>query len=160
MAKRFVFRFEVLRRLRQQKLQECQRLVAERQRKIQAIETRIATMTQQLEAHGRHIRELITPDARTGPVDVTAVRLERHFSNYVRHNILSAQTSLGQQRRELAREQADLADAHKQVKVLDKLEEKQRSRHEKAAARKDRIEQDEVAAQFARLAGPATNLAD
>ena len=58
-------------------------------------------------------------------------------------------------RTELRREQAALEEASREVKVIEKLEEKQRQRHNLVLARAERAEADEIGAQFVRRHGLA-----
>ena len=88
-------------------------------------------------------------------MDLTGVRRHRVYTNYLRVSLSAARQQVAALRAELAKEQAVLAEATKAVRILDKLEERQRQRHDLAITRAERAEDDEIAAQFARRTGAA-----
>jgi flagellar export protein FliJ len=166
-AKRFQFRLETLRKLRKQRQDECRRVVARRLRQIAAVEGQIDEFHRQLDLHRAALCRLASPPApdegkqattvaASSPgepavsVDVTEVRRYRVFVNHLLQSIVDARQRLVELRAELAKEQAVLAEATKAVKVLDKLEERQRRRHDLALARAETAANDEIAAQCAR----------
>jgi len=162
MAKRFRFRLETLRRVRRQRRDDCRRAVAARLRQIAGVQDQIDGFTDQIELHTAAMRGLASPSSpgtaapgveRAPPVctiDLTAVRRYRAYTNYLRYGITAARRQVAALQGELAREQGVLAEATKAVKILDKLEERQRRDHDLTLARLDRAESDEIAAQCAR----------
>jgi len=163
MAKRFRFRLEVVLKLRKQKQDECRRVVAARLRQIAAVQTRIDRMSEDLD-HQRVVqRRLVGPqaagadsvDGRPALLDLTGIRRHRHYVTRLLQNIAAAERQLAELRTELRREQAALEEASREVKVIEKLEEKQRQRHNLVLARAERAEADEIGAQFVRSHGLA-----
>lgn len=164
MAKRFKFRLETLRKLRKRRQDECRRMVAARLRQIAGVQDQIDAFNDQLDLHVAAMRRLAWPGSgsaagaaagagRVRPVwtvDLTGVRRHRVYTNHLRHTLTAAWQQVVALRAELTREQGVLAKATKAVKVLDKLEERQRQRHDLALARAERAETDEIAAQCAR----------
>lgn len=167
MAKRFRFRLEILRRLRKQRQDECRRAVAARLRQITGVQDQIDAFTDRLDLHTAAMRQLASPGAASRAtdagaarpvwtVDLIGVRRHRVYTNYLRVSLGAARQQLAALRAELAKEQAVLAEATKAVRILDKLEDRQRWRHDQAIARAERAEDDEIAAQFARRTDAVT----
>jgi flagellar export protein FliJ len=154
MAKRFKFRLEVVRKLRQRKEDERRRIVAERFRLVGEVRGRIGGMNEQLRRERGAVRGLV--EAKGGiespprPVDVTQLRRHHVYVNHLRRCIAEASRELADQQVALAREQALLTEASKDLKVIDKLEERQRARYELGVRRAELAESDEIGAQFAR----------
>lgn len=140
MAQRYKFRLETLLRLRQQREDEKKRVVASRLRKIrtleqhkQALETRIA---QQAEV----IRDLLVQER----MDVDELKAGRHWMIRLRRGVLEADGALASNRAILAQERADLANARKETKVLERLKERQQEAFVAEIERQDRIEADDL----------------
>ena len=151
MAKRFRFRLEVVRRLRKQKEDECRRVVAERLRQVSGVRGRIGMQTEHLhQEHSAMRRGASAGDAAACRLDMNELRRRHAYVNYLHRSINEAKGELVRQQVEFEREQARLAEASKELKVIDKLEERQRARHELGVRRAESAEADEVAAQFAR----------
>jgi len=162
MAHRFRFRLEVVLKLRRQRQDECRRAVATRVRAIVEAEFRLARLTGQMSEEFSTLRRLAAPPAGTTDasagrqarssvvVDLTAVRQHRLYANHLRQEIADAGAEIDRLREQLRAERAALTAASKDVKALEKLEARQRARHESGLARAEGMEADEVAAQFAR----------
>ena len=151
MAKRFRFRLEVVRRLRKQKEDECRRVVAERLRQVNGVRGRIGMLTEYL--HQEHLairRDASVGEAAAGRLDMDGLRRRHVYVNYLHRSINEAKGELVRLLVEFERDRARLAEASKELKVIDKLEERQRARHELGVRRAELAEADEVAAQFAR----------
>ena len=160
MAKRFRFRLETVRRLRKQAQDECRRVVAERLRQVAAVRSRINEMDGQLAEQRATVRNLVLPsppadDAGAGQgvarlLDMDRMRRHRLYMNHLRQGIARGERQAAELQGLLRKDQAALAEATKRVRVIDKLEERQRSRHELMLRRAETAENDEIAAQFAR----------
>ena len=151
MAKRFRFRLEVVRRLRKQKEDECRRVVAERLRQVNGVRGRIGMLTEHL--HREHLvirRDASAGEAAAGRLDMDGLRRRHAYVNYLHRSINEAKGELVRLLVEFERDRARLAEASKELKVIDKLEERQRARHELGVRRAELAEADEVAAQFTR----------
>jgi len=179
MAHRFRFRLDVVLKLRRQRQDECRRAVASRVRAIAEAESRLAGLTGQMSEEFSALRRLVTaeqagvgsaapPAGMTGAsvdrpaqssvvVDLSAVRQHRLYANRLRQEIADAGAEIARLREQLRVERAVLTAASKDVKALEKLEARQRARHELGLARAETIEADEVAAQFARRSNGGAN---
>lgn len=140
MAQRYKFRLETLLRLRQQREDEKKRVVASRLRKIrtleqhkQVLETRIAQQTEV-------IRDLLVQER----MDVDELKAGRHWMIRLRRGVLEADGALASNRAILAQERADLANARKETKVLERLKERQQEAFVAEIERQDRIEADDL----------------
>lgn len=152
MAKRFQFRLETVLKLRRRGQDECRRVVAQRVRQITAQQTRIDGLGGQLDQTRGSLRGLAAPgdEPEQAGLDLTGLRRHRHYANCLQQWIVEAGQALHELNRHLATEQSALAQAAREVKALEKLEEKQRARHESTLARAERAEADEAAAQLFR----------
>ncbi len=149
MAKRFVFRLDAVHKVRQRKLDEARRVVAERQRRIVQIQQRIDACRRGIaatEGDSRHAQ-------REGRPDLVMIRRYRSYIGAMHRGIADAEIALGEERRQLRAEQEALAHANKEVKVIEKLRERQWERHRRGEARAERIESDEIALQRHRRGG-------
>ncbi len=140
MAKRFVFRLETLLKIRQQREERHQRIVAGRLRQIHQTHRQIADLEQQMRAGQDAIRD----NQRPGRIDLQQAIHYRHWIGHLHKNVLEAQAHLGYLEAELVRERAALAEAAKQRKILDKLKERQWQRYRENEDRRDVNEADEM----------------
>lgn len=160
MAKRFRFRLETVRRLRKQAQDDCRRAVARRLREVEAVRQRIEAMSAQLSGERVAVRQLVSPGADAeatagdgsggGSMVVDLMRRHRTFINYLHQSIADARVKLAGLQKLLREDQAALDEATRQLRVIEKLEEKQRQRHDLAMQRAETAENDEIAVQFAR----------
>ena len=148
MANRFRFRLEAVRKVRKSKEDQCRRLVARRLRETSRIEAGITALTEQLGWLHGDMRSFAEGPSRAGSLDMTLLRRQRVYANYLQGKVAEARGQLADQRAELDREQGELAEARKQVKVIDKLEERRRAQYDLQMHRAERAEADETAGQF------------
>ncbi|NLX13314.1 MAG: flagellar export protein FliJ [Phycisphaerales bacterium] len=141
MAKRFVFRLETLLKIRQQREEWQQRIVAGRLRQIQETRRRIADLEQRMHAGQEAVRD----SQRRGRIDLQQAMHYRHWIGHLHKNVLETQSHLGYLEAELVRERAALSEAAKQRKILDKLKERQWQRHLRGEDRREVNEADELA---------------
>ena len=125
MAKRFKFRLETLLKIRRQREEQHQRIVADRLSQIQQV-------TQQMSALDRQIREE-TSALRTaqepGIIDLQQTIRHRHWLGHLHKNALESQARLRFLEARLAQERNLLAEAVKQRRILEKLREHQQEKH-------------------------------
>lgn len=161
MAKRFQFRLETVAKLRRRRQDECRRVVAERVRQITAQQARIDGLGGQLDQTRGSLRGLAAPGDESAQVglDLTGLRRHRHYANCLQQWIADAGQALVELNGHLATEQSALAQAAREVKALEKLEQKQRARYELTLARAERAEADETAAQLFRRRRVADSMA-
>jgi flagellar FliJ protein len=141
MAKRFKFRFETLLKIRRQREQQHQRIVAERQQQINKVRQRISSIHDQI----RDEEKAICHAGEAGVIDLQQVVRHRHWLGCLHKGSLEAQNQLRYLEAELARERAELAEACKQRKIIEKLREKQWNRHRQEEDAAEARETDEMA---------------
>lgn len=141
MARRFRFRLETLRELRQQARDRQQRVVTEALKMAALIEAGMANLTHQLQETIDQSRSV----QQAGKLDVRSLSGQEFHRNWLHRRIMESQTELTQKRAELDTERAKLADAFKQLKVIERLKEKQWQRHRAVMAREERALTDEAA---------------
>ncbi|HVP10476.1 MAG TPA: hypothetical protein VMV94_04715 [Phycisphaerae bacterium] len=140
MAKRYVFRLETLLRLRQQREDEQKRVVASRLRKIRAIEQQRQVLEVRIAEQVDAMRNLLTTDR----MDVDQLRAGRSWTLRLRRGVLEADGAIAANRTILAQERANLANARKNTKILERLKERQREAFFAEIERQDRAESDDM----------------
>jgi flagellar protein FliJ len=140
MAKRFAFRLEPLLRLRQQREDEKKRIVAQRLREIGALEHRRQTLQVEIGRQTQIMRDVLVAET----VDVDQLKMSRHWVIRLRRGVLELDAQISGQRALLAQERADLAEARKDTKVLERLKDRQRGAYLAAINRQEQAELDEM----------------
>jgi flagellar FliJ protein len=133
MAKRFVFRFETMLKIRRQREDEHKRIVASRIREINRVRDQMASLDRQIRDELAAIRAGQSP----GTIDMQQVIRHRHWLGRLHKGVLDSQARLRFLEAHLAQERAALAEAAKDRRVLEKLKERQCERHRKE---QDRLE--------------------
>jgi len=133
MAKRFVFRFETMLKIRRQREDEHKRIVASRIREIARVQDQMASLDRQIHNELAAIRAGQSP----GTIDMQQVIRHRHWLGRLHKAVLDSQAWLRFLEARLAQERAALAEAVKQRQVLDKLKQRQWERYRKE---QDRLE--------------------
>jgi flagellar protein FliJ len=124
-AKRFVFRYETLLKIRRQREDHHKRIVAERVRQIVAARDRLASLHHQISEEQDAIRSGQAP----GTLDIQQIVRHRHWLGHLHRNVLDTEGSIRVLEGHLAQERTALAEAVKQRKILDKLRERRLERH-------------------------------
>jgi flagellar protein FliJ len=140
MAKRYAFRLETLLRLRQQREDEQKRVVASRLRKIRSIEQQKQVLEVRIAEQVDAMRNLLTADR----ADVDELKAGRHWMVRLRCGVLEAGNAIATNRAILAQERANLANARKDTKILERLKERQREAFLAEIERQDRAESDDL----------------
>lgn len=140
MAKRFRFRLETVLKIRKQREDEAKRVVAERLRRIADVGNDIDSMRSQISSEIKSFRQ----SHASGRIDTARISNHRHWLIHLDQNVLASKSHLGELEAELAQERVALGEARKQVRVLEKLEERQRARHAKELNRAEALESDEI----------------
>jgi flagellar FliJ protein len=151
MAKRFRFRLEPVLRLRQQKADEAKRVVAERLRRVAAVQREIGLLQQRIEEQVEAMRA----GPLVGALDVGQLARHRHWLSHLQRGLLDAMARVRALEAELARERAGLAEAMKRIRILETLKRRQEERYYEALNREEIAEADELSVQryvHARLA--------
>ena len=140
MAKRYAFRLETLLRLRQQREDEQKRVVASRLRKIKTIEQQKQVLEVRIAEQVETMRDLLVSEQ----MDVDQLKAGRHWMARLRCGVLEAEGAIVANRTILAQERANLANARKDSKILERLKERQREAFFAEIERQDRAESDEM----------------
>jgi len=149
MAKRFVFRLEAVLKIRQRKLDEARRVVAQRLRGITRIRDRIAACHAGIAQAVEQSRDA----QNQGAPDVEMLRRFRVYIGSMNRAIAEGEAEVAREREALRVEQEALTCAHRELKALEKLRERQWERHQQETARAERLENDEIGLQRVRHSG-------
>jgi flagellar FliJ protein len=141
MAKRFTFRLETLLKIRRQREERHQRIVADRLRQIQEVEDQLTAIAHQIQSE----EQAIMANQRQGVIDMQQVVRHRHWLGHLHKCALDAKARRGYLEAQLAQERAALAEAAKQRKILDKLKERQWERYRQEQDYQETGEADEMA---------------
>lgn len=144
MARKFRFRLETVRRLREQARDAQRRVVADAVRAVTRVEDRIARLTQQLHDTVDRFRDA----QRAERLDVASLRGHQIYRSWLHRNIVESNEELARQQAKLDYERAKLAEAWKRVKAIEKLRERQWKCHLTEVAREERAANDEAALQM------------
>lgn len=140
MAKQFTFRLEVLLKLRRQREDEKKRVVAARLREIATVDRRKLAFQMEIARHIQVMRESLC----AAEADVDRLKMGRHWLVRLRRGVLESDAHLATLRARLAQERAELAEARKQTKVLERLKERQQEAFAAALNRREQMELDEM----------------
>lgn len=143
MAKRFVFRLEVVERLRKQARDEQRRAVAEAVRALASAENRAASLNEQL----KDMVELTRGERQTESLDITALRGNQMHRNWLYRRIMESTEEIAAGQARLDAERIKLGEATARLKVLEKLRERRWSRHLVEVAREEQTIASEMAVQ-------------
>ncbi|MCG3137972.1 MAG: hypothetical protein HJJLKODD_01828 [Phycisphaerae bacterium] len=141
MAKRFRFRLEPVLRVRRMKEETQQRQLATQVRELVRRESRATLLQQQIvgEVEQFHGGTLV------GVLDVQLIARRRYWINHLQRQLMDERHLIGQQQQVVERERQKLAEAAREVQVLEKLEEKARQRYQQQLDRAEQADADEMA---------------
>ena len=153
MARKFRFRLEVLRRVRELEQDAQRRCVAAAIREVSSVEGQLVQLGEQL----RDTFESCRSEKDFGRLDPATLRAHQQHTEYLHRKIRDAQVQLVARQRQVGEEQAKLAEARKKLRVLEKLRERKRESYLRESAREEQKETDEAASQMmlrrSRIAG-------
>lgn len=141
MARRFQFRLETVLRLRREREQTQQRVVAERVRAL-------GTAQGRLRAAGEQLIEAVAAargDRGDGRLDVTQLARQRFWIGHLQRILTEEEQASHEIAHRLAAERRRLAELARDRRAIELLRERQERRHRDEIARAERIELDEVA---------------
>lgn len=144
MAKKFVFRLEVVRRTREQARDAQRRVVAVQVRAVAKVEDRIRELSDQSAA----ALEVLAKIQRTGVLDTLMIRQQHAHRVDLNRSMQQQRVELAHKRAELLKEQERLAEASKQLKAIEKLRDKKIKQHQEQVAREEQAFSDEVSIQM------------
>jgi flagellar FliJ protein len=140
---RFVFRLEPLLKLRESRRDECRASLAEGLRVDEVLRNQFGNLERELEA----LKEFCRRTASTGSVDIDRLVEAQRYELVTR----AQQHNIAQQREtvtaEIARRRQALVEADREVRVLEKLRERQTDQHRREEEGREARRLDEVATQ-------------
>ena len=143
MAGGFRFRLDAVERLRRQDRDGKRRKVAEAARDVQHVENRIALLTQQLADTVDGTRR-----QRQAPLlDVVSLKRQQFYRGELNRRIEESNKGLLERLAVLEAERRTLTESSRRLKVIEKLRERFRARHEEKMRRMERRATDEVGVQ-------------
>lgn len=144
MAPRFQFRLETVRKLRTQARDQQHRVVADAIHRVSRNEERISLITKEL----RNTVEDTRLDRSCKSLDVLSLRENQLYRGWLHRKIMEADAELFRSREVLNQERAKLQEASKQLKVIEKLRERQWDRYQTKQKREEQSLYDEAALQL------------
>lgn len=141
MARRFDFKLEAVRTVRRQTRDAQRRVVGEAARAVAGVEERIARLNQYLKGAADQARALQRP----GPLDLAALKGHQMLEGSLKRAIEHSSGDLSVRQQELRKRQADLAQAAKELKVIEKLRDRQWALHRVEVMREEQQATDEAA---------------
>ncbi len=154
MAKRFRFKLEAVRKLRERERDVQRRKVAEAVRAVTVAERRVSSLNDSLRGTMVDGRDVLS----SGQLDLGLVRSQRFYQSWLHGTILESNTELSKRERELAVERADLGRVNARYKSLEKLKERKWQRHLQEVSKEERAMFDEIAVQRYQVARTAERL--
>ncbi len=137
--KKFQFRLQTILKLRRQQEDQKKRDVGLLVSQINEYQRQALEMAQIIKEQGYILKEHIQ-----GDVDVSWIAGYQGYINYLRQSIAEKINSVTQVQPQLNQARRALAEAAKQTKILEKLEEKLRNRHEERLKKMEAREIDEI----------------
>jgi len=143
-ARSFRFRLEAVLKLRQQREDACQRVVAARLREIAAAERQLAVLrTESLDETAR-LRTLSESSAASQNW-IVQLRRSRAYLGFVQRSVAEQEAKLAELNGQLDAERGQLIEVAKQLKVVEKLRERHWRRHQEHERRAEAALADEAA---------------
>lgn len=141
MAKKFHFRLDVVERVRRQARDAAQRAVAQAERAVTRVEQHLSAVRGQL----GHSADATATTLGVATLNVPLVRVQEFHRGWLHRQMMMTQQTLEQRRRELSIRRQALVESTKQLRVIEKLREKQWRRHQVAVNREEQSVSDELA---------------
>lgn len=146
MAGGFRFRLEIVRRLRQQALDAQRRVVADAVCAVGHVEDRIDQLTRDVRGSMQQARDA----QQVGCLSPEAMCAHQRYRGWLQRRMLEGKQELQRNETELNGERRKLAEAMKQLKVIETLREKRKLRYDTAIRKQEQAGYDEVALQMHR----------
>lgn len=153
MVRRFQFRLETVRKIRERERDAQRLIVAESARATESVRQRVVGLTNEFSDNAERLRG-VRP---VGCLDLHLVRMHLIHRAWLHGAIGDARVKFGEKEAELHAEQSRLAEASTRLKVIEKLRERQWARHAAEINRAEQMAVDEAAQQlfFRRKRGDA-----
>ena len=141
MAGSFAFKLQVLLDLRQAERRRCQRVVARRVQILRGLQDE----QQQLQQQANEALHEALRAAAGQRLDVPHMARQRDWSARLHQQVLASALRIGQEQRRLEAERTVLVQAATALRVVEKLRQRQLSRHVQHQERRQQREADEMA---------------
>lgn len=143
MAKRFQFRLETVLKVRLQKEDEKKRVVAGRIRELVRMRELLMQLNEQIAASVKDARASILQPR----VDVELVSRKRFWTSHLQARVMETELQIKTLENGLADDRRTLAEAAKEVRVMEKLREQAFGRYDRELQRAETLEADELSTQ-------------
>lgn len=144
MARRFRFRLETVRKIRERERDAQRRVVAGKVRAVEAIRDRVAAMTDGMDGNRSGARDARRP----GRVFINLLRGHALYQAWATRTIETTREELDARLGEFRVEQGKLAESSKRLKVIEKLRERKWEQHQVKLAREETQAGDEASRQM------------
>ena len=141
MAKRFHFRLETVRRLREQIKDARLRDLARAVRQLNDSQRSLDNLSDQLSVAMNELRGTKSQ----GVLDLSALRAQQYFGVWLDWRIRDVGIDMREKRKAVDVERANLAEANARLKAIEKLRERAVRRHALQVRREEQMEMDEIA---------------
>lgn len=148
MAKRFNFRLEVVRNLRERARDDAARALAEKMARAGVIERRMESLSQQ-------IRDMVVAGARDRKephVEIAALKAQEYHGRWLHGQLAQSMSDLAAARLACDEQRARLVKATAKFKAIEKLRQRRWNRHQFEVRREEQAALDEVAGRFGQRA--------
>ena len=146
MARRFRFRLETVRKMRQQERDVQQREVARAAGEVGRVEDQISILSGQLKGTLAESRGV---QSQAG-VNLSLLRGHHYYRGWLHRCLLESKIDLGDCKVRYEAERSKLAEKSKRLKVIETLRERQWQQHRRDLAREEQATSDEAALQMHR----------
>ncbi len=144
MAQQFRFRLEAVQKLREQTRDRQRRVVAEAVQQVVRMEEHTAQLNREL----RNSMEDALGDRSVTQIDMLALRENQLYRGWLHRKILEAEIDLSQRNQTVDQERKKLGESSKQLKVIEKLRDRQWQRYQINLQRSEQLMYDEAALQM------------
>lgn len=144
MAQQFRFRLEAVQKLRVQTRDRQRRVVAEAVQQVARMEEHMAQLNREL----RNSMEDALSDRSVTQIDMLALRENQLYRGWIHRKILEAEIELTQGNQTVDQERKKLGESSKQLKVIEKLRDRQWQRYQLSLQRSEQLMYDESALQM------------
>jgi flagellar protein FliJ len=139
--KKFNFRLQPVLKLREQQEEQKKRAVGVLQNEIAEQQRQALAMAEVVKEQG----QILKHNFSQGNVDVNWISYYQGYVSNMQRKIAEKINNVAQVQKKLIKARAELTEAAKQTKIIEKLKEKRKQRYDKQLQRQEMFEQDELA---------------
>ncbi|UCD28306.1 MAG: hypothetical protein JSV03_14665 [Planctomycetota bacterium] len=141
MAELFTFRFETMLKIRKQREDQQKQIVSDRLRQIGQINEQITSLQRQIEQE----LETMRADQHPGTIDIQQAIRHRYWLCRLNKGVLESEARLRYHEAYLAQERAQLVEAAKQRRMLERLKESQFTKYQRQQVKRLTEKSDDMA---------------